>query len=99
MAAELVAVGTDIEYKKRVNGNSFQNASRFREDVNRRQQFSSSSSELRACLHEGGGTQIGEVIPLGGAGGGGGKKITLLYMQSYNPAIRGTLSQDYWMVT
>ena len=39
---------------------------------------------LRACLHEGGGPQIGEVTPLGGV-----KKITLIYMQSYNPAISG----------
>ena len=27
-----------------------------------------------------------------------GKKITLLYMQSYNPAIPGALSQNYWVV-
>ena len=27
-----------------------------------------------------------------------GKKLTLFYMQSYNPAIPGALSQDYWMV-
>jgi len=27
-----------------------------------------------------------------------GKAITLLYMHSYNPAIPGALSQDYWMV-
>ena len=27
-----------------------------------------------------------------------GKKLTLLYMQSYNPSSRGALSQDYWMV-
>ena len=37
-----------------------------------------------ACLHEGGGPQIGEVTPLGRV-----KKITLIYMQSYNPAISG----------
>ena len=39
---------------------------------------------LRACLHEGGGPPGGEVTRLGG-----GKKLTLLYMQSYNPAIPG----------
>ena len=43
-----------------------------------------STSCLRACLHEGEGPQVGEVTCLGGV-----KKITLLYMQSYNPAIPG----------
>ena len=41
-------------------------------------------NSVRAFLHEGGEPQIGEVTPLGGV-----KKITLLYMQSYNPAILG----------
>ena len=36
-----------------------------------------------ACLHGGGGPQVGEVTRLGG------EKITLLYMQSYAPAIPG----------
>ena len=39
-------------------------------------------SYLRACLHEGGGPQEDEVTRLGGV-----KKITRVYMQSYNPAI------------
>ena len=47
----------------------------------------------RACLHEGGGQQVGEVTRSGGV-----KKITFLYMYSYNPPSRGVLSQDYWMV-
>ena len=34
-----------------------------------------------ACLHEGGGPQVGEVTCLGGIK----KKITLLYMQSLQP--------------
>ena len=38
---------------------------------------------LRACLCGGGEPQISEVTRLGG------EKITLLYMQSYNPAIPG----------
>ena len=37
-----------------------------------------------SCLHGGGGPLVGEVTRLGGV-----KKITLLYMQSYNPAIPG----------
>ena len=39
---------------------------------------------LRACLHGGGGPQVGEVTCLGGV-----QKVTLLYMQSYNLAIPG----------
>ena len=39
---------------------------------------------FRACLHGGGGPQVGKVTCLGGV-----KKISLLYKQSYNPAIPG----------
>ena len=39
---------------------------------------------FRACLHGGGGPRVGEVTCLGGV-----KKISLLYKQSYNPAIPG----------
>ena len=38
----------------------------------------------RTCLHGGGEPQLGEVTCLCGV-----KEITLLYMQSYNPAIPG----------
>ena len=50
---------------------------------------------LRPCLHEARGPQVGdhEINCLGGV-----KKITLPYMQSYNPPSRGVLSQDYWMI-
>ena len=41
-------------------------------------------SYLRACLHGGGKPQEDEVTRLGGV-----KKITRVYMQSYNPAILG----------
>ena len=52
------------------------------------------AEKLRTCLHGGEGPQVGKVTCLGGV-----KKISLLYMQSYNPAIpRGALSQDYWMI-
>ena len=47
--------------------------------------FCSGSQDLfRAYLHRAGGPQVGEVIRLGGV-----KKLTLLYVQSYNPAIPG----------
>ena len=49
-----------------------------------------SFDNLRACLHGSGGPQVGEVTRLGGV-----KKITLLYMQPYNPAIAGARSQNY----
>ena len=39
---------------------------------------------LKACSLKGWGPRVGEVTCLGGV-----KKITLLYMQSYNPAIQG----------
>ena len=44
------------------------------------------SSLFRARLHGSGAPQVGEITRLGG---GGVKKITLLYMQSDNPAILG----------
>ena len=40
---------------------------------------------LRACLHGGGGPQVGKVTCLGEVK----KIIALLYKQSYNPAILG----------
>ena len=40
------------------------------------------------------GPQVSEVRRLGG----GEKNNPRFYMQSYDPAIRGTLSRDYWMV-
>ena len=40
------------------------------------------------------GSQVSEVRRLGG----GEKNNPRFYMQSYDPAIRGTLSRDYWMV-
>ena len=40
------------------------------------------------------GPQVSEVRRLGG----GEKNSPRFYMQSYDPAIRGTLSRDYWMV-
>ena len=49
-----------------------------------------SFDNLRDCLHGSGGPQVGEVPRLGGV-----KKITLLYIQPYNPAIAGARSQDY----
>ena len=47
--------------------------------------FLGCGQHLRACLHGGGGPQVGEVTCLGEVK----KKITLLYKQSYNPAIQG----------
>ena len=41
-------------------------------------------STTRACLHEGGGPQVGEITCLGGI-----KKITLLYMQSFSRLLNG----------
>ena len=49
-----------------------------------------SFDNLRASLHGSGGPQVGEVTRLGGV-----EKLTLLYMQPYNPAIAGARSQDY----
>ena len=48
-----------------------------------------------ACLHEGGGPQVGEVTCLGGI-----KKNNLpLHAILTTPPSRGALSQAYWMVT
>ena len=47
-----------------------------------------------ACLHEGGGPQVGEVTCLGGIK----KNNPPLHAILTTPPSRGALSQDYWMV-
>ena len=51
------------------------------------------NNSLRACLHWGGGPQVGEVTCLGGA-----KKYPSSTCNLTTPPSRGALSQDYWMV-
>ena len=48
---------------------------------------------LTACLHEGGGPQVGKVTRLGWV-----KTITSFTCNLTTPPSRGALSQDYWMV-
>ena len=48
---------------------------------------------LRACLHGGGGPQVGEVTRLGEV-----KKWPSFTCNLTTPPSRGALSQDYWMV-
>ena len=50
--------------------------------VNINDLYSVAHKRVRACLHGGRGFQVGEVTRLDGV-----KKITRVYMQSYNPAI------------
>ena len=84
MKTEIFSSG--LTYRPQASGENCQRERTFLQMLSPEWRFLKTpfSCTLRACLHGGGGPQVGEVTRLGEV-----KKKTRLYMQSYNPAFPG----------